>query len=116
MTNKIAKTTCNARGWWPARQCTRLKNINNIVYSFPTAVSKVFKTFSRLKCRDHHRIILYIGLDENRLFRKYFPEGFVRNWEKGIFQSISMAIQRGNATSILGTVKSGEKIDEVFYL
>ena len=33
-----------------------------------------------------------------------------------LFQSISMAVQRGNAVSILGTVKSGEKLDEVFYL
>ena len=33
-----------------------------------------------------------------------------------LFQSISMAVQRGNATSVLGTVKSGEKLDEVFYL
>ena len=33
-----------------------------------------------------------------------------------LFQSISMAIQRGNAASILGTVKSGDKLDEIFYL
>ena len=33
-----------------------------------------------------------------------------------LFQSISMAIQRGNAASILGTIKSGEKLDEIFYL
>ena len=33
-----------------------------------------------------------------------------------LIQSISMAIQRGNAASILGTIKSGEKLDEIFYL
>ena len=33
-----------------------------------------------------------------------------------LFQSISMAIQRGNAASILGTVKPGDKLDEIFYL
>ena len=33
-----------------------------------------------------------------------------------LFQSISMAVQRGNAASILGTVKSSEKLDEIFYL
>ena len=33
-----------------------------------------------------------------------------------LFQSLSMAVQRGNAASILGTLKSGEKLDEIFYL
>ena len=33
-----------------------------------------------------------------------------------LFQSISMAIQRGNTASILGTVKSEKKLDEIFYL
>ena len=33
-----------------------------------------------------------------------------------LYQSISMAVQRGNAASILGTVRSGEKLDEIFYL
>ena len=33
-----------------------------------------------------------------------------------LFQSISVAIQRGNAASILGTVKTGKKLDEIFYL
>ena len=33
-----------------------------------------------------------------------------------LFQSISMAVQRGNAASILGTVKSGKSLDQIFYL
>ena len=33
-----------------------------------------------------------------------------------LFQSISVAIQRGNAASVLGTVKPGKKLDEIFYL
>ena len=33
-----------------------------------------------------------------------------------LLQSISMAIQRGNAKSILGTVRNQIKLDEVFYL
>ena len=33
-----------------------------------------------------------------------------------LFQSISMAIQRGNAVSVLGTTKPGEKLNEIFYL
>ena len=33
-----------------------------------------------------------------------------------LFQSVSMAVQRGNAASVLGTLKSGEKLDEIFYL
>ena len=33
-----------------------------------------------------------------------------------LFQSISMAIQRGNAASILGTVKPGKKLDKIYYL
>ena len=33
-----------------------------------------------------------------------------------LFQSISMAVQRGNAVSILGTAKPGQKLDEIFYL
>ena len=33
-----------------------------------------------------------------------------------LFQSISMAIQRGNAASVLGTAKTGKKLDEIFYL
>ena len=33
-----------------------------------------------------------------------------------LFQSISMAVQRGNAASILGTVKPGKKLDEIYYL
>ena len=33
-----------------------------------------------------------------------------------LFKSISMAIQRGNACSILGTVKPGKKLDEIYYL
>ena len=33
-----------------------------------------------------------------------------------LFQSISMAVQRGNAASILGTIKNGEKLDEIYYL
>ena len=33
-----------------------------------------------------------------------------------LFQSISMAVQRGNASSILGTVKPGKKLDEIYYL
>ena len=33
-----------------------------------------------------------------------------------LFQRISVAIQRGNAASILGTAKTGQKLDEIFYL
>ena len=33
-----------------------------------------------------------------------------------LFQSISMAVQCGNAASILGTAKPGAKLDEIFYL
>ena len=33
-----------------------------------------------------------------------------------LFQSISMAVQRGNAASILGTIKNGEKLDKFYYL
>ena len=33
-----------------------------------------------------------------------------------LFQRISMAIQRGNAASVLGTVVSTSKLDEIFYL
>ena len=33
-----------------------------------------------------------------------------------LFQSISVAIQRGNAASVLGTAKPGKKLDEIFYL
>ena len=33
-----------------------------------------------------------------------------------LFQSISMAVQRGNAASILGTAKTGEQLDEIYYL
>ena len=33
-----------------------------------------------------------------------------------LFQRISVAIQRGNAASILGTAKPGQKLDEIFYL
>ena len=30
--------------------------------------------------------------------------------------SISIAVQRGNAASILGTVKAGKDLDEIYYL
>ena len=33
-----------------------------------------------------------------------------------LFQSISLAVQRGNATSVLGTARTGEKLDEIYYL
>ena len=33
-----------------------------------------------------------------------------------LFQSISIAVQRGNAASILGTVKVGKDLDEIYYL
>ena len=33
-----------------------------------------------------------------------------------LFQSVSMAVQRGDAASILWTLKSGEKLEEIFYL
>ena len=33
-----------------------------------------------------------------------------------LFQSISMAVVRGNAASILGTVKPGKQLDEIYYL
>ena len=32
-----------------------------------------------------------------------------------LFQSISLAVQRGNATSILGTARPGDKLDEIYY-
>ena len=34
-----------------------------------------------------------------------------------LFQSISMAVQRGNTTSILGTMRTGEcHLEEIYYL
>ena len=33
-----------------------------------------------------------------------------------LFQSISMAVACGNAASILGTVRTGKQLDEVYYL
>ena len=33
-----------------------------------------------------------------------------------LFQRCSMAVQRGNSVSILGTVSSSRQLDEVFYL
>ena len=33
-----------------------------------------------------------------------------------LFQSISLAVQQGNATSVLGTARPGEKLDEIYYL
>ena len=33
-----------------------------------------------------------------------------------LFQRISMAVQRGNAASILGTVSSSSNLEEIFYL
>ena len=64
-------------------------------------------------------------------FGAWGPEGanFIKNLDQKIqslsgekkstfylFQSISMAVQRGNAASILGTVKSEKQLDEIFYL
>ena len=33
-----------------------------------------------------------------------------------LFQSISMAVQRGNVASVMGTTPSSENLDEIFYL
>ena len=33
-----------------------------------------------------------------------------------LFQSILVAVKRGNAASVLGTAKLGKKLDEIFYL
>ena len=33
-----------------------------------------------------------------------------------LFQAISMAIQRGNVSSILGTAQNGKKLEEIYYL
>ena len=33
-----------------------------------------------------------------------------------LFQSISMAVHGGNGASILGTAKTGEKLEEIYYL
>ena len=33
-----------------------------------------------------------------------------------LFQRISMAIQRGNAASVLGTIGSSSHLEEIFYL
>ena len=33
-----------------------------------------------------------------------------------LFQSILVAVQHGNAASVLGTAKLGKKLDEIFYL
>ena len=33
-----------------------------------------------------------------------------------LFQRISMAVQRGNAASVLGTVSSSSNLEEIFYL
>ena len=32
-----------------------------------------------------------------------------------LFQSNSMAVQYGNAASILGTAKTGEQLEEIYY-
>ena len=41
-------------------------------------------------------------------------------WQKRskffLFQAISMAIQRGNVISVLGTTPDSKKLDEIFYL
>ena len=33
-----------------------------------------------------------------------------------LFQAISIAIQRGNAASVAGTIASAKKLDEIYYL
>ena len=33
-----------------------------------------------------------------------------------LFQAISLAVQRGNAASVLGTARTGENLDEIYYL
>ena len=33
-----------------------------------------------------------------------------------LFQSISLAVQRGNAASVLGTARPGDQLDEIYYL
>ena len=33
-----------------------------------------------------------------------------------LFQSLSMAVQRGNTASVLGTVSVSEKLDELYYM
>ena len=33
-----------------------------------------------------------------------------------LFQAISMAVQRGNVSSILGTAPNAEKMEEIYYL
>ena len=33
-----------------------------------------------------------------------------------LLQAISMAIQRGNVSSILGTAQNGKKLEEIYYL
>ena len=35
---------------------------------------------------------------------------------KSYFQRLGMAVQRGNAASIMGTVPSGQKLYELYYL
>ena len=33
-----------------------------------------------------------------------------------LFQAISLAVQRGNAASVLDTARIGENLDEIYYL
>ena len=33
-----------------------------------------------------------------------------------LFQAISLAVQRGNAASVLGTARIGENLDEIYHL
>ena len=39
-----------------------------------------------------------------------------RNSSFFLFQSVGMEVQRGNAASIMGTLDSSEKLEEIFYL
>ena len=60
------------------------------------------------------------GSEGHKLMKSIGKKVFEATGEKRstsyLFQRISMAIQRGNAVSVLGTTKPGEKLDEIFYL
>ena len=111
-TNTIASSYLNDTSVWPRAATEKAEK------------SKLLK-YQEIR-KDYHMIPIAV-----ETFGAWGPEGahFIKNLGKKIqslsgekrstfylLQSISMATQRGNAASILGTVKSEKKLDKVFYL
>ena len=106
--------------------CSHIKDTAKSPGAAATKAEKIkFAKYEEIK-KSYHMIPIAI-----ETFGAWGPEGlsFIKNIGQKIkqltgnkrstfflFQSISMAIQRGNAASILGTVKSGKKLDEIYYL